>query len=128
MSSNEMDDIGFDPLAWMNQPESSPPPPPPAAAPVTTSATTVGELILDPRLDVASAALLKTQLTEQLAGANSITLNGAAVERVDGAALQLLLAFWLKAERLNIEVSWKEPSSALIHAAEQIGLSSRLAL
>jgi ABC-type transporter Mla MlaB component len=54
-----------------------------------------------------------------------VQLCGQKVERVDTAALQVLLAF---RNRPDITVGWIEPSAELCYAAQLLGLSSQLGL
>ena len=70
-------------------------------------------------------------LHEQLKGAlggSQIVLDGAAVDRVDTAALQLLVAFQHEARKRERQVQWAGVSTPLHDAASQLGLVEALAL
>ncbi|MDM8562185.1 STAS domain-containing protein [Candidatus Marithioploca araucensis] len=54
-----------------------------------------------------------------------VQLNGEKVERIDTAALQLLLAF---INSPDVTVGWIEPSKELCKAASLLGLNSHLGL
>ena len=55
---------------------------------------TEGLVSFDDTLDITMAAIYFEKLTEMLNQYKSIVLNGAAIERIDGAGLQLLAAFF----------------------------------
>ena len=54
-----------------------------------------------------------------------VQLCGEKVERIDTAALQVLLAF---RNRPDVTVGWIEPSAELCYSAQLLGLSSQLGL
>jgi anti-anti-sigma factor len=73
-------------------------------------------------LDVSLVSDFK-ELLKQAAGQNlPVVLDGSALERVDGAALQLLAAFFIEARSSGMSVVWKEPSAPLCRAATISGL------
>lgn len=76
---------------------------------------------------IAGLETLHRQLREAL-GAAQCTLDGGAVERVDTAALQLLLAFRRDAQMRGQQASWAAVSAALREAANLLGLAQTLAL
>lgn len=84
-------------------------------------------LELPARLDIAAAAGLKRQLDAALAGAQPLTLDAHAVEHVDAAGLQLLLAFQ-RADPPGTGAAWRNPSPVLCEAAALLGLSEALRL
>ncbi|HUA81531.1 MAG TPA: STAS domain-containing protein [Dyella sp.] len=70
-------------------------------------------------------------LHKQLRGALEsphIVLDGTAVDRVDTAALQLLVAFQHEAQKRTRQVNWVGASVPLHDAATQLGLAQVLAL
>ena len=56
------------------------------------------------------------------------TLEASGVERVDTAALQLLVAFHRDAQARGRQVAWAGVSASLRDAAERLGLTKTLAL
>ncbi|HTV85397.1 MAG TPA: STAS domain-containing protein [Dyella sp.] len=60
--------------------------------------------------------------------APQIVLDASAVERVDTAALQLLVVFQREAAKRGKQMSWAGVSAPLHEAASQLGLAQTLAL
>jgi anti-anti-sigma regulatory factor len=79
-------------------------------------------------LGIAQVADWRQRLAEALDSERPLTLDAAAVEQVDGAALQLLLAFQQAARQSGREPSWRNPSSPLHEAAALLGLDHDLGL
>ena len=79
-------------------------------------------------MDIAAVADLKTQLQALLAEEGAIVLDGESVERIDGAALQLLASFYREASRLGTQPRWQAASEALTQAVALLGLSRHLGL
>ncbi len=82
---------------------------------------------LGEQLDITVVAALKASLEEAVAAAQPVALNGERLQRVDGAGIQLLLAFARAAEAAG---GWRwhgerEPE-AIRDAAEQLGVASEL--
>ncbi len=82
----------------------------------------------DAVMDIAAVADLKSQLQALLAGEEGIVLDGDNVERIDGAALQLLASFYREASRLGTPPRWQGASEALTQAATLLGLSTHIGL
>lgn len=76
---------------------------------------------------IADVGELHTQLKGALGG-SQIVLNGDTVDRVDTAALQLLVAFQHEARKRERQVQWAGVSAPLHDAASQLGLVEALAL
>ena len=76
---------------------------------------------------VAGAAALRAVLLDAVAQPLSL-LDGAGVERVDTAALQLLAAFHREAGVRGHEIRWAGASDALREAAGLLGLAGLLNL
>lgn len=85
--------------------------------------TALGEVV-----DITMAASLKETLFDALAAEEPVVVDGAAVERVDAAGIQLLVAF-ARAAAGGPGWQWTAdgPSSALVGAAERLGLAVELA-
>jgi phospholipid transport system transporter-binding protein len=72
-----------------------------------------------------------TDMHRQFGGAleaAQIVLDGSAVDRVDTAALQLLVVFQREAQKRGNQVNWAGVSAPLHDAASQLGLAQVLAL
>ena len=82
---------------------------------------------LPARLDIAAAAEFKRQLDAALAGSQPLTLDAQAVEHVDAAGLQVLLALQC-ADPSGSGAAWRNPSPVLREAAELLGLTAALRL
>ena len=59
---------------------------------------------------------------------SNVTLHTEALERVDAAGLQILIAFFKEARTRGMKVSCGQPSKVLIEAAWLLGLSEELGL
>ncbi len=95
----------------------------------TTVSTQRQALIrLDRECLVREAPKLKTRLLKVLATPGAVTLDPAALERVDTAGLQVIAAFVIEREKRGLSVSWRGPSAALATAADILGLSGVLKL
>lgn len=93
-----------------------------------TTATQAGSRISLPAdFRIAEVAGVHQQMLSALQQ-GPVTLDGAAVEKVDAAALQLLLAFERAAQAQNVQSHWTAASRPLIEAAELAGLAKTLAL
>lgn len=96
-----------------------------ASATANDDATVVVELPPDCRL--AAQAVLKAQLQEVLCK-REIVLDGERVERVDTAALQLLVLFRRELESQGGKLGWRGVNPALGAAAGLLGLEQLLNL
>lgn len=76
---------------------------------------------------LADVATVKAQLIEAF-DASAVQLDGGAVERVDTAALQLLVAFRREATARGQLPAWLGVSSAMRDAAGVLGLAQALEL
>jgi len=85
-----------------------------------------GIVTFENSLDITVVATYLEKLTEMLEKHKSIVLNGGELERVDGAGLQLLLAFFNESKTLNISVKWQECSEVLKKSAHLSGLTGTL--
>jgi ABC-type transporter Mla MlaB component len=71
--------------------------------------------------------VLAPQLREAVRG-GAAALDGAAVEKVDGAAMQLLVAFRRAAAKGSCAVTWSAASDVLREASSLLGLDGELDL
>jgi phospholipid transport system transporter-binding protein len=76
---------------------------------------------------IAEVADMHRQLTAAL-DAPQIVLDGTTVDRVDTAALQLLVVFQREVQKRNKQMNWAGVSAPLYDAASQLGLAQALAL
>ena len=102
-----------------------------------TSATTIGTkalsaddavLRLPPQCGIRDASQLLGQLMLRLEHSAPVYIDAAKVERIDTAALQLLVAFLADRKARRRAVVWLECSEGLMRAARALGLAGALAL
>lgn len=164
-SNHDNIDIGFDPLAWMQDTESdagaeksSEPIEFPAQKMTTKSpAEDTGVQPLEERIEtennaenantvmvaasgdrfrvnlagqtnIGSAVQLKIELSDALNQDAPIILEAKEVERIDGAALQLLAAFVQKIVENERELIWDAPSDQFINTVNIVGLKETMQL
>lgn len=87
-----------------------------------------GVLRLPPQCTIRDAAQLLGQLLLHIEHSSPVYIDAAQVERVDTAALQLLVAFLNDRKAEQRAVVWLDCSDALLRAARALGLSRDLAL
>ena len=95
-----------------------------ASPPGTEEPTLTFEAVIG----IADARNLKDSLSTLLMGGECVRLDGGAVERADGAALQLLYVFFQAAEVKGITVEWAAASDSLRESARLTGLAGQLQL
>ncbi|MBD8871437.1 STAS domain-containing protein [Rhodanobacter sp. DHB23] len=76
---------------------------------------------------IGAQAALQAELSEALQGC-AVELDGSQVERVDTAALQLLMLFRRASDARGGTLSWRAGSTVLNDAASLLGLSRILEL
>lgn len=128
--------FGHDPLAWLREEEpetevvepveAGPDEAAPEAAPQASSAEDDPVLVLPEQLHISEVESLKDRLLPRLADAGPIVVDGSAVERADGASLQLLCAFVRTAQERGIGIQWQGRSAGLTEAATTLGLHGQL--
>jgi ABC-type transporter Mla MlaB component len=84
------------------------------------------EIIFGEIFDITMALQYHEQLNELLNDQKQISLNAEKVEKVDGAGLQILLAFFIVAEKLNLQVVWTGASEIFLKNAEVLGISEKI--
>jgi anti-anti-sigma regulatory factor len=85
-------------------------------------------LRLPPQCTIRDAALLLEQLLMHIEQAAPVYIDAAQVERVDTAALQLLVSFVHDRKAERRAVVWLDCSEAMVRAARALGLARELAL
>jgi len=71
---------------------------------------------------------MKTQLIQWLDQAGDVEIDASAVEKIDTAGLQLLVAFKRGLQDTNRGLTWRATAPELHRAAAQLGLSAPLGL
>jgi len=87
-----------------------------------------GVLRLPPQCTIRDAAQLLAQLLLHLEQTAPVYIDAAQVERVDTAALQLLVGFLRDRKAEQRAVVWLDCSDAMVRAARALGLSGALSL
>ena len=90
--------------------------------------TQVHEFLFDEVLDITMARQYYEQLNQYLNDNKKMVLNAEKIERIDGAGLQLIVAFIKEAKKLNLQISWTGVSKAFKKNAEILGVCDKLAL
>ena len=75
---------------------------------------------------IANVADLHQHLNEILTEKVSVVVEAGAVEQIDGAALQLLASFHQAVRISGTDLCWRNPSQALLDAADLLGLGSTM--
>ena len=68
------------------------------------------------------------ELKEALVSDQSVEISAGELRQIDGAGLQLLVAFIKEANKMHIEINWVGVSEVLIKAASILGVTSQLQL
>ena len=85
-------------------------------------------LVMGSIITINDAQAMYTQLNSMLESKQDITIDASAVEMLDTAILQLLLAFVNKIRAQNREVVWIKPSEEMINRATTLNLQAGLGL
>jgi anti-anti-sigma regulatory factor len=85
-------------------------------------------MVLNPVLVINNAKLLSQDFTLLLQNNGDINIDASAVEMIDTATLQLLLAVTNKVRTSKHEVHWLNPSDIFISNVTLLGLSESLGL
>lgn len=93
-----------------------------------TSHTDRTEITLQGVLDVSAARAAYQALNEALIRALPVDLHSAKLERLDGAALQVLAAFHRTVSDRGLRCEWRSVSAALKSGAAALGLTEALGL
>jgi ABC-type transporter Mla MlaB component len=86
------------------------------------------ELNFEGALDASRAQAVYETLNEALMRALPLELHTAEVERIDGAGLQLFVAFQRGAQVRGLAVHWRSIGEAVRSGAESLGLTQTLEL
>jgi len=85
-------------------------------------------IVLNAIITIAEAAALKDQLLAHINRKGEVTIDGAHVESVDTAGLQVLLAFVRTLQGHGAVIRWTGISSALLNTARLLGLEQQIGL
>lgn len=85
-------------------------------------------LTLNPVLVINNAKSLSQDLDKLVKSNKDINIDASAVEMIDTATLQLLLAATIKINSSNHKVNWNSPSDKFISSASLLGLSELLGI
>ena len=123
MSNKEKDLMGYDPLEWLKEDSASATPETTAEPMIEEPVAATEEVSSDPVLDLETSlqimdvALLKPRLEESLNNLKEITLRADSDITVDGAGIQLLLAFVKQAETNGVKLQWESLPTPIAEAA-----------
>ena len=82
----------------------------------------------EPTVDITVVDELFGHLKKALSEKHVVEIEGAQIERIDGAVMQLFAAFFREAKEQGIQVAWKSTSDSLCKAAQLLGLTEVLEL
>jgi anti-anti-sigma regulatory factor len=86
----------------------------------------VGRVVLPATCTIHEARALQAHLLEQLERPGPCEIDGGAVQQVDTAGVQLVLAFALDCLERNLQYVWKARSPALEEAIRVLGVGALL--
>ena len=90
------------------------------------AARTPGRVALGVACTIREAVALRAHLLEQAERPGPCEIDGAAVEQVDTAGVQLVVAFALDCLERNVHYVWKGRSAALEEAIRVLGVGALL--
>ena len=85
-------------------------------------------IVCEPNIDISDAEKLLEDLRATISAASEIEIDGSKVERIDTAALQLFVSFYLGCQQQGLNVTWVGVSAPMHKAAENLGLEQVLGL
>jgi anti-anti-sigma regulatory factor len=98
----------------------------PAGNPATASSAIAGKIVLGASCTIHEAAALRAHLIEQAAHPGPYEIDGGAVEHIDTAGLQLVVAFALDCLERSIHYTWSGRSPALEEAIRTLNVGALL--
>ncbi len=78
-------------------------------------------------LTISHATELHQKILAALEDSSEIKLNATAIEKVDTAGLQVIVALSNELKKMDGTMLWDKPSEALVQAAATLGLTSHMA-
>ena len=88
----------------------------------------IAKVVLEENVTISNADELKKKLLKSLRNKSRVELDGAKVEVIDTAGLQVLVAFILHCRDKSLDVQWLGKSEILVQTSDILGLSSVLEL
>ena|SRR5579863_4444126 len=85
-----------------------------------------GRVVLGGSCTIHEAAAIKAHMLQQLARPGPFEIDGSAVERIDAAGVQLIVAFALDCLERSLPYAWKGKSAALEQAIELMSVGALL--
>jgi len=85
-----------------------------------------GRVVLGGSCTIHEAAAIKAHMLEQLARPGPYEIDGSAVERIDAAGVQLIVAFALDCLERGLGYVWRGRSEALEQAIELLSVDALL--
>jgi len=85
-------------------------------------------IVLDPVLAIDNAKKLYEQLDSVVQKKQNVIIDASAVEMIDTAMLQLLIAFIRKLQNEGAKISWNKPSKELLSRAVLLNLEGHLGI
>lgn len=135
MSNNDIDSkadkqnlIGVDPLAWLSDEEKASVINKEAENTNGNNANQVYSVNMKTAFTIRDATDILTELNAIDDKYNEIVFELEQLERVDAAALQLLLGFYLFTTEAGKKVVWHEPNDIFCDAVELLGLKDIIGL
>jgi ABC-type transporter Mla MlaB component len=98
------------------------------AANAKAATATPRQLALDASCTLREAAALQASLVAAASDADPLTLDGGAVQRIDTAGLQLLVALARHQAAAGHRLEWQAASSELLRCSDRLGLIDALGL
>ena len=86
------------------------------------------EVIFDETMDITMVLTYHEKLNELLNNKKKIHFNAEKVNRIDGAGIQLLVAFFIAAEKLNLDIAWTGVSEEFEKNVKILGLSEQIGI
>jgi phospholipid transport system transporter-binding protein len=93
---------------------------------VSASPAATGRIVLGETCTIHEAATLRAHLLEQAAHPGPYEIDGGAVQHIDTAGLQLVVAFALDCLERSIHYTWSSRSQALEEAIRTLGVGALL--
>ena len=85
-----------------------------------------GRVVLGSSCTIHEAAAIKAHMLEQLQRPGPYEIDGSAVERIDAAGVQIVVAFALDCLERGVDYCWKGRSETLDHAIELLSVGALL--
>ncbi len=99
-----------------------------ASSEVSSESRIEKHIVLDPILSIDNANKLYDQFDSVVQRKQNIIIDASAVEMIDTAMLQLLIAFVRKLKNEGVKISWNKPSDELLSRAVLLNLEEYLGI